>query len=361
MQKMGALIAEMTAARFSRRADSPAPSRARAFAKTLDVAGLLTKHAVSELSALSYDPRASEFMDRIQASALALTDDELAHLGTNGFVISERSAFPTFVRGYAAVYSADLPVYISADAILEAVHASYDAVLARTEAESLVGNLTQLLNSTHGRLPELAGQIPASAADLDVYLAVARSLLLGREVAPVAGGDATTIHDLYQLAIEAAGQLSSTLGTLAAMAKNQRQGTPFSVDQMAFVNHAVRIVKEDVTCTTVDAPDGWLAELYFDPQTAINASPTIADVHTQPADEAGNIVGKVLHVATGYPRMMVTTVDTCQGPRAYVGVTFAYHEQITTDYLRLTDEAWQSQIDTKAPANVPWMTPVLGH
>ena len=155
-------------------------------------------------------------------------------------------------------------------------------------------------------------------------------------------------------------KLSSTLGTLAAMAKNQRQGTAFSADQMAFVNHAVRIVKEDVTCTTVDAPDGWLAELYFDQQTAINASPTIADVHTQPADEAGNMVGKVLHVATGYPRMMVTTVDTCQGPRAYVGVTFAYHEQITTDYLRLTDEAWQSQIDTKAPANVPWMTPVLG-
>ena len=41
----------------------------------LDSAGLLAKHAVSEVTALSYDPRASQFMDRIQASALALTED----------------------------------------------------------------------------------------------------------------------------------------------------------------------------------------------------------------------------------------------------------------------------------------------
>jgi hypothetical protein len=40
-------------------------------------------------------------------------------------------------------------------------------------------------------------------------------------------------------------------------------------------------------------------------------------VHTQPADEAGNPVGKVLHVGTGYPRYMVATIDTCNGPRAY--------------------------------------------
>ena len=62
-----------------------------------------------------------------------------------------------------------------------------------------------------------------------------------------------------------------------------------------------------------------------------------------------------------YPRLMVTTVDTCQGPRAYAGVTFAYHEQVTTDYLRLTDEAWLSQLSTgEAPPDVPWMTPIVG-
>jgi hypothetical protein len=678
----------------------------------LDAPGLLAKHAMSEVKSLSYDPRKSEFMDRIQASALALTEDELSHLATNGFVISQRSAFPTFVRGYAAVYSEHLPVYITADAILEAVHASYDAVLKLTEQTALSNMLGDMLTSMHARLPELATQNPSSAADLDVYLAVARSLLRGTEVAPVAGGAVTTVHQLVQLALAPSGEvtlnlfgadreydasqfkprghyaddprlsqyframmwlgrtdfrlietnsdgsqvflrpqydamlllrqcmseqdlsrfqkmdtalqafvgesdymtvpqvdllvadlggadgaraasdaavqaavraggygmqriasqimanggivatlplarsfalfgqryvldshvfsqvvydrirdrlmpdpldvayaalgndqalsllgptlgnfvgypaalegarvlsdahgadfwngnlyntwvaalralspaadvsrpsahgmpevtgtnawgrrilntqlaswaelrhdtllyakqsytgtpgcdypdayvdpypefyeklhrfaeqgvalsellasslgvnsdplhnyftkLGSTLTALTGMAKNQREGTPFTLEQMAFVNRAVRIVKKSVVCTTIDAPDGWLADLYLDPATSIESRPTIADVHTQPADAGGNTVGRVLHVATGYPRQMVTTVDTCQGPRAYVGITFAYHEEITSDFKRLTDDEWKGQLGSR-PADVPWLQPVLGH
>ncbi len=156
-------------------------------------------------------------------------------------------------------------------------------------------------------------------------------------------------------------KLASTLATLEAMAKNQRAGTPFSAEQMAFVNRAVRILKQDVTCTTIDAPDGWLSDLYYSPAVSIEASPTIADVHTQPADEAGNVVGNVLHVGTGYPRLMVTTVDTCQGPRAYAGVTFAYHEQVTSNYQRLTDEVWEQQLGTSSPPKEPpWMAAVIG-
>jgi Protein of unknown function (DUF3160) len=682
-------------------------------AHSLDAVGLLEKHAVSEAQSLSYDPRSSELLDRIQASALALDDDELAHLGSNGFVISTRSAFPTFVLGYAAIYSEHLPVYISADAILEAVHSSYDAVLKLSEEGALVPTVTQMLNSMHARLPSVAAQKPASAADLDLYLTLARSLLAGTEVAPVAGADPGTVHTLYQLALQAAGQstvtlfgaerefdasqfkprghyansttlsayframiwlgrtdfrlietngdgsqqflrpqydamlllrqtmsdqelsqfqkvdaalqaftgesdtmtvpqvdslladlggldaargagdatveaklraggygiqriasqimandgvvatlplarsfalfgqhylldshvfsqvvydripsarmmpnpldvafaalgndqalplldtelgkfagypgalqgarvlsdahepefwsgnlynlwlsslralspgadvshpasqgmpevtgtaawgrrilntqlgswaelrhdtllyakqsytgvpacdypdayvdpypefyaklrlfaergvtladllqstldvgdgrlqsyfsnLASLLTTLEGMAKNQREGTPFSAAQLAFVNRAVRIVQEDVTCTTIDAPDGWLADLYFEPMVSITASPTIADVHTQPADEAGNTVGKVLHVATGYPRLMITTVDTCQGPRAYAGVTFAYHEQVTKDYQRLSDGEWSNELAAGTPpADVPWMAPAI--
>ncbi len=62
--------------------------------QALDSSALLAKHPMNELPALSYDPRSSNLLDRIQASALALDEDELAHLGSNGFVISKRSAFP---------------------------------------------------------------------------------------------------------------------------------------------------------------------------------------------------------------------------------------------------------------------------
>src|SRR5690606_27417330 len=89
--------------------------------------------------------------------------------------------------------------------------------------------------------------------------------------------------------------LESSMAILEGMAQNQREGTPFTADQMAFVNRAVRVIKEDVVCAMVDAPDGWLADLYFVRDKSIEFDPTIADVHTQPADEVGNPVGKVLH------------------------------------------------------------------
>jgi len=157
-------------------------------------------------------------------------------------------------------------------------------------------------------------------------------------------------------------KLGSTLTTLEGMAQNQREGTPFNADQMAFINRAVRITPDVDGCAVIDVPDGWLADLYFNPETSIELSPTIADVHTQPADENGGSVGRVLHVGAGYPRLMVTTVDSCQGPRAYVGVAFAYHEQVTQDFERLTDEIWATRLRASPPpADVPWMAPVLGN
>src|SRR6478735_8504815 len=684
----------------------------------LDADGLLAKHALEEVQKLSYDPRAAQYLDRIQASALALNDAELAHLGDNGFVISKRSAFPTFVRGYAAIYSEDLPVYISADAILEAVHASYDSILKFTEEGVLADTVSVMLAAMQSELSGLAAQEPSGGADLDLFLTVARSLIEGTQRAPLLSSNAQSVHALYQLATQASGQasvslfgaqrefdasqftprghytestkltnyframiwlgrtdfrlletngdgsqtfmrpqydamlllrqlmdetqlarfqkveatlqafvgesdsmtvpqvdaliddlgglatarvasdatveaalkaggygiqriasqimtndgvvdtlplarsfalfgqryvldshvfsqvvydrlpskrmmpnpldvafaalhndqalpllgaelgkfegypgaleaarvlsdahdakfwngnlynlwlsslralspassldphatpgmpeithtqawgrrilnsqlgswaelrhdsllyakqsytgvpgctypdayvdpypeffgqlrlfaeqglslaaslddswgsnrdgrdgtavrsyftkLGDTLAALEGMAKNQREGTPFTEEQLAFVNDAVRILKEDVECTTIDRPDGWLADLYFVPDESIEASPTIADVHTLPADESGNPVGKVLHVATGYPRLMVTTVDTCQGPRAYAGVTFAYHEQVTRDLQRLTDAEWLTQLDSRArPSDVTWMAPIV--
>ena len=85
--------------------------------------------------------------------------------------------------------------------------------------------------------------------------------------------------------------------------------------------------------------------------------PTIADVHTQPSDEGGNPVGKVLHVATGNPRLMVLSVDSCVGHRAYAGVVSAYHERITSDFQRMTDNEWLPEVTSAA--DVAWMGEVI--
>lgn len=678
-------------------------------AHALDADGVRAKHELA-FSALSYEPSEAEFMDRIQASALALNGVELDKLSDNGFVISTRHGFGTFVRGYAEIYSEHLPVYISADSILEALHSSYDELLLLTERSALIPKVAAILEHAHASLGDHAED--DAAADLDLYLAVARELLTGEAASPVAGADAAAIADIvakanaadglaeitlfgeprsedmsqfvprghyaddeglqryframmwlgridfrmietlpdgravlrrpqvnatlllrqmmsetdlaaweqvdsalkvfigksdymvvpevdkllsdlggYEAAVAAtdeevhaaivaggygiqeiashimvndgsvktlplnrsfalfgqryildshvfsqvvydrtadyrmmpspldaafaamgndaalpllsadlteypvdypgnleaarvladahgddfwgaslynlwlgalrdlspkadevaepgaaglpevaatepwsrrmlntqlgswaelrhdtllyakqsytgipscdypdayvdpypefytrltqyadlglslANDLGADLGydeelvtgyfenlktsmtTLGEMAQNQRDGVQFSEAQMAFINNAVRVEDVVAGCTTVEMPDGWLAQLYLVREKSIEFDPTIADVHTQPADAAGNIVGHVLHVATGYPRLMVTTVDTCQGPRAYVGVSFAYHEKVTSDFERLTDEVWATQIE--GAEDVPWLAPIL--
>lgn len=679
-------------------------------ARKLDADALLQERALQQLSALPFDPLESEFLDSIQASALGLNESELGKLGSNGFVISARSAFPTFINGYSAIYSEHLPVYISADAILDAVHRSYDTILMNVEGAVLIPRLDELLQSMHSRLPS-SDFDEQTRADVDLYLSVARSLLAGSSVAPVAGASASAVDALVQLANAASGEqsielfgvertidasqfaprghytderafqayframmwlgridlrlietlpngatvfnrpqfdgmllldsllsdadlerwntidsavrafvgesdsmvvpevaelvadlggaeaareandevvrnaievggyglqdiatdimvndgsvetlplnrsfllfgqryvldshvfsqvvydrvdlrmmpspldaayaalgndgalpllaselqsyakypgnleavreladahgetfwesnlynlwlgslralspakdlsdptsmglpsvagteawnrrilgtqlaswaelrhdtllyakqsytdapacdypdayvdpypeffgrlkrfaergselvnvlsggvsentaaianyfatLGSTMTTLEGMAQNQRDGVVFSEAQLAFVNRAVRILDESVGCTTVQVPDGWLADLYFNRDQSIEADPTIADVHTQPADEAGNTVGKVLHVGTGFPRLMVVTADTCMGPRAYAGVSFAYHERITENFERLTDQSWSAEVSAGTPEDPVWLQSVV--
>jgi hypothetical protein len=85
--------------------------------------------------------------------------------------------------------------------------------------------------------------------------------------------------------------------------------------------------------------------------------PTIADVHTQPTDEVGNMVGRILHVATGVPRICVVVVETCDGPRAYAGAVSSYHEKITEGFVRLADEDWSQEAQQAPP--VAWMADLI--
>ena len=89
-------------------------------------------------------------------------------------VISAREEFPSFAYGYKTIYSQDLPVYVSADSILEAVHRSFDQLLALSESAVLIAELSTLLDGMRANLK--AGSFePTLAADLDVYLTLAAS------------------------------------------------------------------------------------------------------------------------------------------------------------------------------------------
>ncbi|WP_437661341.1 DUF3160 domain-containing protein [Sorangium sp. So ce1182] len=156
------------------------------------------KYPVSVASGLSYAPADAEGLALLQGTSLALDEDELAKLAENGFVISSKKSFPTFVYGYESIYALDLPLYVSADSILYAVHRSYDAILKVVESASLAPDLGKMLKEMRARLAEGAGgELGAEArADADLFTAVALALLEGAPVAPVAGASAATIDEL---------------------------------------------------------------------------------------------------------------------------------------------------------------------
>ena len=154
-------------------------------------------------------------------------------------------------------------------------------------------------------------------------------------------------------------RVASINRTLADMALEQRSGMPHSAEHMAFINRAVTT---NINCDgTVLGHTGWYSELHFDPLQAVEMDPAITDVHT---DVGGDLPvarpASVLHVGTGVPHVMVVTVDSCQGPRAYVGIVSAFHEVKEEGLNRLTDEEWKQRFySADPPTPAPWLTPIL--
>ena len=150
-------------------------------------------------------------------------------------------------------------------------------------------------------------------------------------------------------------RLASIAAILEQMADNQRTGTPHSAEDMAFINRAVHIQSG---CGEAVA-DGWYADLFLNSADSTSYDPTVADVHTQPTDEGGNMVGRVLHAGTGMPRLMVVTVDTCSGPRAYAGLVSSYFERITEGFERLNDQEWAAELSQGTPPDASWAQPII--
>ncbi|HKP59143.1 MAG TPA: DUF3160 domain-containing protein [Polyangiales bacterium] len=173
--------------------------------KDLTTAQLLAKRKHAQAQTLSYDPSGAVGLDLIQASSLKLDDSELATLEQRGFVVSRRQRFPHMLYGYDTIYTADLPLYVSADSILDAVHHSYDRMLEDVESELLVSQLSGLLGAMHGALATAPGSSLART-NADLYLTVARQLLSSYPpIGPVAGADAAQIASIVEAAKAAAG------------------------------------------------------------------------------------------------------------------------------------------------------------
>ena len=119
-----------------------------------------------------------------------LTTSERSLIEQNGFMVSERLSRTSFGDALEEIYDNDLPVFVSVDAILHAVHRSYDLILMDVEQSTLIKKLDTLLTDLHGQLPSLGTKYASypgmkqNLIDVDLYLTVARRLL-GNAIIPL--------------------------------------------------------------------------------------------------------------------------------------------------------------------------------
>src|SRR5262249_12812929 len=88
---------------------------------------------------LSWDPTTAKFFDDFNTDPskskrgwgydFRLNAEELAAFKKNGFMVSERMGAASFAEQYYRIFTRDLPVFITSDALLHAWHRSYDAML----------------------------------------------------------------------------------------------------------------------------------------------------------------------------------------------------------------------------------------
>ena len=180
--------------------DPPPPADYEAFAAALaevhveaasmTVDDFLQAYAVpgTPLATLSYSPAAAAFMDEISTS-LALTAPELEAVESNGFAVLDRTRYRTYLEAYTAIWEDDLPVLVTTDSVLHAVHRSYDELLKTMELQILVPTLDRLLAAAHTQVavvdPGADVLLAESLSDADLFLTIARSLLAGSRVATV--------------------------------------------------------------------------------------------------------------------------------------------------------------------------------
>ncbi len=163
---------------------------------------------VDYLKSLSFDPTTAQYWAAFNADAqFRLNADELKLFKQNGFVVSERLGAYSFADGFYRVFIKDLPVFISADAILQAWHFSYQAMLIELEethlntlVDSMLGGMVAPLSSIWTRNRQ--GVLKDSVMDADYFLAVARSLLSGKPETTVTGQDDRVAKTLAAIKLE---------------------------------------------------------------------------------------------------------------------------------------------------------------
>ena len=135
--------------------------------------------AVKPDAPLSFDPAKAKYYDHVMAK-LNVTDEAKKQLAAEGFVLAKPAWGHTVAGTLRDIFTDDLPLLVTTDAVLDAVHRSFDDILAGLEGGALSPLLQAALARVHKQVLAVAKAEPAlaeAAGDLDLYLTVARNLL----------------------------------------------------------------------------------------------------------------------------------------------------------------------------------------
>jgi len=120
----------------------------------------------------------------------SLTKGEKDLIQQNGFMVSERLSYNTFEEAFRDIFHKDMPVFLSTDAVLFALHASYDNILKEMEVSVMEPNIKAVLDALYLSYPALKAkyqshpELKTSLNDIDLYITVARSLMYNQTFAP---------------------------------------------------------------------------------------------------------------------------------------------------------------------------------
>ena len=136
-------------------------------------------------------------------------------------------------------------------------------------------------------------------------------------------------------------KFQSTMDTLETIAIKEIEGNEFSNLEKSFLKRVAYIYP---VCGAV--PDGWYPKLIYSDSEIGEANKNdllVADYHTSGTDEFGNLVGWVKHAGTGRINLCTVVANLPgTGDVVFAGPVSSYYEYTTTNFLRLSDEDWQS-------------------
>ena len=131
------------------------------------------------------------------------------------------------------------------------------------------------------------------------------------------------------------------MGKFGDIAGKELAGIPIDEEEITFL-------KTMINSFMASGPsvDGWLMNMFYAPEAGLDMDFVVADVHTQPTEYMGPVVGKVLHVGNGMIDRGVFLAPNPTNPEqlmAFTGPVSSFHTEITLDWKRLTDEEWEEK------------------